>query len=154
MKELSEKEILNKAARYCSVAEHCISEVTDKLKNWGADTDITGRIIDYLIKEKYIDEERYCRSFIKEKFRYNKWGRLKIANALWQKSVSSEAIRLGMEEIEEEEYSDILKRILVTRKSSIKAKDKYELKIKLMRFGISRGFENELVKQIIDHILK
>ncbi len=157
MKELTDKEALQKAARYCSTAEHCISEVSDKLKSWGISDDSSQKIIEYLIKEKFIDETRYCESFIHDKIRYNKWGRLKIEQALWQKRISSDIIKSSLNKIsteETEEYDHILVDIINTRKKTIKATDNYQLKNKLIRFGISRGFEMEKVISVVDKIIK
>ncbi len=73
---------LKKAAALCSRAEYCESQIEEKLRRWGADEEETARIIAKLIDEKYIDNERYCRAFVNDKFRYAHWGRMKIRQAL------------------------------------------------------------------------
>lgn len=150
MKELSEKEALYKVAAYCSSSEHCLSEVADKLDNWGVSPVVKESILQYLLKEKYIDENRYCRCFVSDKFRYNKWGKNKIAQALWQKKISKDVFNVWLNEIDEQEYIDVLKELIAAKKKSIKAKSDYELNGKLIRFALGRGFEMEMIKRCIN----
>ena len=104
----------------------------------------------YLLKEKYIDENRYCRCFVSDKFRYNKWGKNKIAQALWQKKISKDVFDVWLNEIDEQEYIDVLKELIAAKKKSIKAKSSYELNGKLIRFALGRGFEMEMIKRCIN----
>lgn len=150
MKELTEKEALNKAAAYCAASEHCISEVTDKLEQWGAEPDVRKRIIQRLLDEKYIDERRYAQCFINDKLRYNKWGRNKISQALWQKRLSPDSYAACLDAIDEDEYMRILRDLLSVRKKSVKARNDYELNGKLMRFALGRGFEMDVVRRCIN----
>ena len=149
MKELSQQEAFSKAAAYCSAAEHCKSEVIRKLSAWGADEKDVPSILRHLEKEKYINEERYCRCFIKDKL-LNKWGRTKIACALAAKgippAIASECLS---EEIEPQEYEQMLIALLESKKRSIKARNAYEMKQKLARFAASRGFEPGIIYQCI-----
>ena len=146
MKELSEEEALYKAAAYCSMAEHCLSEVSEKLENWGVPTEGRTRILKKLETEKYINEERYCRFFIHDKFTYNKWGRNKIAQALRQKKIDSEKSAPLLESlIHAEEYQETLRSLLEAKRKTVKARNEYELKGKLIRFALGRGYEmNEI----------
>ena len=73
-KECSENEVRNKAEAYCSSVERCVSEVEAKLEQWGADNGIKERVIEHLIKEKYIDQQRYCAAFVRDKYRFNQVG--------------------------------------------------------------------------------
>lgn len=150
MKELSEKEALYKAAAYCSASEHCRSDVAEKLEKWGVETEAGKRIIEYLVKEKYIDEERYCRFFVNDKLRYNRWGRNKISQALRQKRISQETITSSLGHIDESEYRAILRELLDRKRKNTKAKSDYELNGKLIRFALGRGFEMEEMRQCID----
>ena len=102
-KECSESEARNKAEAYCSSVERCVSEVEAKLEQWGADHEIKDRVIEHLIKEKYIDQRRYCAAFVRDKYRFNQWGRMKIVQALRLKKIPADVISLGLEEIDESE---------------------------------------------------
>ena len=144
-KELSENELRYKAEAYCSLTEHCISEVQDKLEGWGAAPEAAGRIIAHLLEEKYIDEQRFCKAFVRDKYRFNGWGRNKIVQALRLKHLPGEVIALGLEEIDEEEYRSILAGLIAQKNRSVKARNDYERNGKLVRFAISRGFEMEVI---------
>ncbi|NDV66390.1 regulatory protein RecX [Bacteroides sp. 224] len=148
MKEITEKEAFSRMASYCSMAEHCCSEVIEKLKKWELATEQVECIIKALQAEKYIDEERYCRSFINDKIRFSKWGKRKIAMALYQKRIPDAIIQKHLNEVDEEEYLSILKQLLEAKKKSIKAKDEYEFRGKLFRFAMGRGFDVEDVEKV------
>ena len=132
----------DKAAFFCSRSEHCSSEVLEKLKLWGLQEEEAIPVIEKLTKEKYIDDERFARAYVKDKFRFNHWGKQKIAFMLRAKNISPEIQELAFEEIQEEKYSDELQRLLTDKERSIKAKDKYDKRNKLMRFALGRGFES------------
>lgn len=141
MKEITEKEALNKAAAYCSSAERCQSEIESKLANWGVDDSLKEIIIDKLRKEKYFNENRYCLSFINDKLRFNKWGKLKIGQALRQKGIASSLIKETLEQTDPTVYNEILVSLINSKRKITKATNKYELNGKLIRFALSRGFE-------------
>lgn len=149
MKELSEAEALCKAEAYCVGSEHCTFEVSEKLKQWGVEPDTRQRILKRLTDEKYIDEARFSVFFVNDKFRYNKWGRTKIAQALWQKRIPQDVYNSYLEAIDEDEYLNVLRSLLSARKKSIKARNEYELKGKLIRFALGRGFEMNVIQHCI-----
>jgi len=131
-----------KAAFLCSRSEHCSSDIQDKLKNWGFSSEDALLVIAKLVEEKYIDDERFARAYVKAKFRFNHWGKQKIAFMLRSKNISSEIMELAFEEIEDRSYTDELLKILADKEKSIKAKDQYDKRNKLMRFAMGRGFES------------
>ena len=92
-KEITEQEAYLQLAALCAQAEHCQQEMRDKLKRWGIDESAQERIIQRLINEHYIDDERYTRAFVKDKIRYNKWGRRKVQQGLWLKHIDPEILR-------------------------------------------------------------
>jgi regulatory protein len=151
---MSDKErynvFLKKAMAYCAGKESCLSDVTQKLKSWGAEDSETEKILKQLVKEKFIDEERYASAFVKDKFRYNKWGRVKIGAALRQKNIPSDLISRAFESIDETAYLEALKTIISGHRRTIKAKNQYELKGKLLRYGLSKGFESHLLYDILN----
>ena len=122
----------------------------DKMKRWEIDETVQNRIIARLVKERYIDDERYARAFVKDKIRYNKWGRRKVQQALWQKRIDDDIQRRVLDEIEEKEYLDVLRPLLKQKRKTIKAQSDYELNQKLMRFALSRGFSFDIIRQCID----
>ncbi|WP_321333624.1 regulatory protein RecX [uncultured Bacteroides sp.] len=150
MNTLTEQEALSRLAFYCSTAEHCRSEINDKLHKWGIESDAIERILNRLETEKYIDDERYCRSFVNDKFHFAKWGKMKISQALYQKKIPSTMISEYLCNIDEEQYLITLRHLLNTKSKNIRAKNSYDLKAKLIRFGISRGFEMKDIRRCID----
>jgi regulatory protein len=142
-------EALHKSAAYCSSSEHCISELKEKLDKWEVEPSDQTKIINYLIQEKYIDEVRYAMAFVKDKFRYNKWGKIKIAMALRMKKIASETIADAMYAIDEEEYNQMIIRLIKEKERSIKYSSQYERQAKLLRYMSSKGFETETIVRLI-----
>ena len=140
-KEMSENEARYKAEAYCSMAEHCRAEVMEKLYQWGASPMWMDGILNHLEQEGYIDQVRYAKAFVRDKYRFNQWGRVKIAQSLRQKHLDSSDIVVAMEEIDEEEYFTVLEHLLTKKLPGIKAKNTYERNGKLIRFAASRGYE-------------
>ena len=149
-KEMTEQEAYLQLAALCAQAEHCQQEMRDKMKRREIDETVQNRIIARLVKERYIDDERYARAFVKDKIRYNKWGRRKVQQALWQKRIDDDIQRRVLDEIEEKEYLDVLRPLLKQKRKTIKAQSDYELNQKLMRFALSRGFTFDIIRQCID----
>jgi len=132
----------DKAALLCSKSEKCTSEIQDKLKLWGLSAEESESVIKKLITEKYIDDERFARAYAKDKFRFNRWGKQKIEYMLRTKHINQETVKLALEEITDEGYSDELLKLIADKEKSIKAKDQYDKRNKLMRFAMGRGFES------------
>jgi regulatory protein len=104
-------------------------------------SDAYDAIVSHLIKEKYIDQHRFAVAFVRDKYRFNQWGRIKIAQALRMKHVASDAISEALDEIDEEEYEDILTSLLQKKSRSVKANSEYERNGKLIRFAASHGYD-------------
>ena len=149
-KEMTEQEAYLQLAALCAQAEHCEQEMRDKMRRWELDETVQNRIINRLIKERYVDDERYARAFVKDKIRYNKWGRRKVQQALWQKRIDADIQQRVLDEIEEKEYLDILRPLLKQKRKSIKAESDYELNQKLIRFALGRGFGFDIIRQCLN----
>ena len=149
-KDMTEQEAYLQLAALCAQAEHCQQEMRDKMRRWELDETVQNRIIDRLIKERYIDDERYARAFVKDKIRYNKWGRRKVQQALWQKHIDADIQQQVLDEIDEKEYLDILRPLLKQKRKSIKAESDYELNQKLVRFALGRGFDFDIIRQCLN----
>lgn len=142
--------LLNKAAIYASRCEHCEGEVREKLSNWGATQEEIDEIITYLIEERYIDNQRYANSYVKDKFRFNHWGKYKISVMLRSKQIDNSLIENALEQIDDEEYTEKLQNILRDKLRSLKYSSEYEKKGKLFKFAQSRGFESSAISKVID----
>ena len=149
-KEKTEQEAYLQLAAMCAQAEHCEQEMRDKMKRWGIEPDGQDRVVARLVKERYVDNERYARAFVKDKIRYNKWGRRKVMQALWMKRIDDDIQRSVLDEIDDKEYIDVLVPLLKQKRKTIKAKSDYELNQKLVRFALSRGFDFSIIRQCMD----
>lgn len=141
MKQLSEPEMLHRAAAYCSAAERCIQDVEKKIKVAGLTGEESDRIIARLLKERFIDESRFARYFVNDKLRFNKWGRIKISYELQRKGIPADIRAEALAGIDEQEYQDILFSLLKSKKKTTRGKDERDVYTKLLRFAAGRGFE-------------
>jgi regulatory protein len=151
-KEYSLEELLHKAASYCSISEHCVFEVEEKLNAWGVSSENKQKIIDRLISEDFINEKRYCNYFVKDKFRFNKWGKIKISFALKGKGLDNSLISEALNKIDDGEYEEMLASILKTKLVGLKYEYEYEKQGKLFRFAQSRGFESNVIERVLRNI--
>lgn len=147
---MNEQEAYLQLAALCAQAEHCEQEMRDKMKRWELDEMVQNRVINRLTEERYIDNERYARAFVKDKIRYNKWGRRKVQQALWMKRIDTDIQQRVLDEIDEKEYLDVLRPLLKQKRKSIKAGNDYELNQKLVRFALSRGFTFDIIRQCLN----
>ena len=136
----------SKAAAYCSLAEHCQHEVREKMKAWEVPEEMVDNIIDHLKEEQFIDEERYCRAFVDDKLKHNKWGCIKIRYELLRKRIPGALVHEVLSNVDEEQYLAMAKSLMEKKRKEIKAKDDYERRNKLYRFMAGRGFELEIIE--------
>lgn len=144
------KSALKRAMGLCARREICLSDIRQKMEAWGVEDNDKQKIISRLTGEKYIDEHRYAIAFVKDKFRYNKWGKVKIISALKLKNISGENIREAIDSIDEEVYLEVLKNIISNYRKNLKAKNLYDLKGKVFRHCISKGFESSLIYELLN----
>ena len=146
------KTVLNKAMAECSRREFCSEDIRNKLALWGVEINDAEKIIGVLISEKFIDESRYASAFVRDKFKYNKWGKVKIAAHLRAKKLPSDVIKSSLDSIEDEQYKKSLRELIESHRRSVKAKNQYDLKAKLLRYGLSKGFESNLLYDILNDL--
>ena len=149
-KEMTEQEAYLQLAALCAQTEHCQQEMRDKMKRWGLDDEVQQRVTERLVKERYVDDERYARAYVKDKVRYQKWGRRKIQQGLWQKRIDDDIQQRALDDIDDEEYLSVLRPLLKQKRKSTKADSDYELNQKLVRFALGRGFTFDIIRQCLD----
>lgn len=143
-------EALSKTMKLCSGKEYAISEIQQKLTDWGITDEDSQQILDRLQEEKFLDENRMARFYANDKLKFNRWGKVKIKYMLQQKGVSREAIQAALEEIPQELYRTLLAEELQKKRKSIKDTDPYIIKAKLFQFATGRGFESDVIYKLIN----
>lgn len=152
-KSLTKEQALQKLKHYCGYQEHCHSEVREKLFQLGVRRSDHDEIISKLIEENYLNEERFAVAFARGKFRMNQWGRVKIKAALKQKKISDYCINKGLKQINENDYLQLLKRLTEKRYASLKNEQYLVRKKKTIDYLLQRGFEWELVKNVLEEAM-
>ena len=143
------KDALRKAASFCVYQERTQQEVRERLTDWGITGDDAEAVIAELIEQNYLNEERFARAFAGGKFRVKNWGKRKIRQHLQQRGISGYNLEQAMHEIEPDDYRQALAEILEKKRSSIKDDNPLIVKQKLARFALSKGYEAELVWQML-----
>lgn len=151
---MNAKKALNATAALCSKKEHATADIRRKLENWGISAEDQEKIIDFLRKNKFLDDSRFARFYARDKFRFNKWGKQKIAASLRQKQIDSNIIAEALNQLETSDYSDTCLHLLQQKLKQSKETDPIKQKAKLIRFGIGRGFDYETVLQCCDLLKK
>jgi regulatory protein len=149
-KILSPQIAMRKAEEFCVYQERCQSEVRSRLYDWGLWQKDVESIIAELISSGFINEERFAKSYAGGKFRIKKWGRKKIILALKQKNISEYCIKIAINEIDPKEYAKTLQEIITKKIKETKEKTPLRLRAKLAAYAISRGFESELVWDLLN----
>lgn len=153
-KEVSVKEAIERLERSCSSREMCVSQVESKLYQWGIDASERAAIVESLVGNRYLDDRRFAIAFARDKSRFDKWGPQKIKMHLQAKRIDSDYVAEAMLEVEQSEIPASLVRELERKAETVKAKNTYELKNKLVAFGLRKGFGYDLISKEVDRIIK
>jgi len=153
MTDAESRIVREKAMQYCCRREYCRKEIFEKAVSWGCTSAKANELVDYLVEHKFVDERRYTEAFVKDKLRFNKWGRIKISYMLHLQNIDRNMIMSVFSEIDEIEYNKILTEELQKKMKSLRG-NQYEIKAKLFRFASSRGFESDIVNRVIYSMLE
>jgi regulatory protein len=146
------KELTERMARYCAAQERCIYDVTLKMQELKAPAEIGREVIEYLQANRYIDEERYAREFARGKFRVNRWGRIRIGYELKGRRIPGAAIARALQEIDEQEYDNVLRSLIVKKQREIKSGKNLNIREKIITFVRGKGFEPEIAIRILNEL--
>ena len=144
-KQLTLDQARQKALRYCAYQERSHQEVKNKLFELGIQSSVVDELLAYLITEGFLNEERFAKVFAGGKFRIKKWGRIKITRALENKGLTKNCIRIGLKEIDEANYHQVLEELLKSKISSIRESNAFVARDKVSKYAIQHGYEPELV---------
>ncbi|MCU0382797.1 MAG: RecX family transcriptional regulator [Cyclobacteriaceae bacterium] len=142
-----------KLYRYCAYQERCHQEVKIKLEEFKVDPDTAEEIIGHLIKEGFLNEERFARSFASGKFRLKSWGKLKIVRELEQRNVSANCIKEGLKEITEFDYQETISALILKKANLAEEDNIFVMRDKIARYAIAKGFEPDLVWQQVKQLI-
>jgi regulatory protein len=154
MKMMDSNKHLAWAERLCSSREYCAYDVRIKLITRGAEPEETEQIIAALIRRNFLNEERYIRAFVHDKSRLQGWGSKKIQYTLRAKQLPDALIHRALAAIDQNAQKETLRRLLEAKRRSIKATSEADLRAKLIRFALSRGFAYEAIVSATTHLLK
>ena len=152
--EQNVQQAYSKMAQLCSRSEQCSADIRKKILAYEIVDEIVDEIIEKLIEEKYIDNERFVKAYVNDKFKFNKWGRIKIRHYLRQKGLSDATIQKGMDKIDEEKYKKVLVKTMKDKAKTIKKKDKFTKMGQIIRYTQGRGFEPELIHRYMNEVLE
>ena len=149
---LTYREALLKATEICSRSEKCGLDIELKCREWQLSSEDTCRLVDYLLQDKFIDPQRYANSFVNDKFKFNKWGKIKLAYSLRMKQVEERFIRMALDNLPDQAYRAVLLDLLSAKAKSLGAEEAYTRKGKLLAFAQGRGFEVDLAVKLLERI--
>ena len=149
-KPITEQEALQKLSALCAHAEHSSGEMLEKMRRWQLPDDARERVLDRLIDEQFVDDERFARLFVREKIRFDHWGRRKIEQALYKKGVASDISQRVLDAVPADDYIEILRQLIAAKRRTLKADSDYELNGKLIRFAMGRGFDMDIIRKCVD----
>lgn len=153
-KTVTYEKAFERAANICGKAEHCSSEMLDKLRGWGVTTDAAKKIIDKLRDLRYIDDRRFAIAYASDKMRFSYWGKRKIAYMLTCKRIPSDIITDALGEIADDEYIEIIKKSLKQKSAGLDLPLSLKDKNTLYRFAVSRGYEGQIAVKVIKELEK
>jgi len=151
-KALTSDQVLDKMAKYCAYQERCVKDVKEKLKSFELVQEEKNKILNFLIDNRFVDEERFTKSFVRGKINQSGWGLNKIRFHLMQKGIAKETIDEALQSTDEETYRQRLIAILRQKSKSIKAENDFEKKRKLAAYAMQKGFEQALVWEVLKEL--
>ena len=140
---------LKKMIHYCDYQDRCKKEIYIKLNTFELDDNDRDFITEFLKDEGFINDERYCRSFVKGKLNLKKWGVNKIKISLISKGIDREIIDSVVSEIDQDSYKEELIKLLENKK--INESDPYKRKAKLIRYAVSKGYSLSMVMEVLNN---
>lgn len=149
---LTPDQVLDKMAKYCAYQERCVKDVKDKLKTFDLPQAEKDKILDYLLDNRFVNDERFAKSFVRGKVNQSGWGLNKIRFHLVQKGITKELIDEALEQTDEEVYRQRLIDILRTKAKTVKAENDFEKKRKLAAYAMQKGFEGSLVWEVLKEL--
>jgi len=147
---LDKRSALVKAESYCAYQERSQQEVRNKLYDWGLWKDDVENVISELIQNNFLNEERFANAYVSGKFNIKKWGKIKIKQGLKLKKVPDKMIMKALNTIDYDEYLKVILAAAEKKAAVLTEKDKYKRKYKLMTYLLGKGFESNLISEVLN----
>lgn len=147
-------EAVKKVENYCAYQDRCHKEVISKLKEMGMIPMAIDKIVGQLIEDRFLNEERFAKSFARGKFKIKKWGRNRIVNELKQRDISKYNITNALKEIDPNDYSTTLDALAKKRLQQLNETNLQKRKKKLADYLLYRGWESHLVYEKLQELIK
>ena len=151
-KPLTPDQVLDKMAKYCAYQERCVKDVRDKLRTFDIPQEAKDKILEYLLENRFVNDERFANSFVRGKINQSGWGVNKIRFHLIQKGIDKELIDEVLGQTDEEFYRQRLVDVLKTKAKTVKADSDFEKKRKLAAYAMQKGFEAALVWEVLKEL--
>lgn len=147
---ITPSQALNRLESLCARSEQCESELLTKLSRWGISADMAEKILTRLRADRYVDNGRFARAFVRDKYLFQHWGRQKIRAALRLKRIPDSLIDAAIsEEIDEETYRRNALELIRAKIRTMKEPQSYDNRMRLLRFAYGRGFESALIIKLL-----
>ena len=147
------EEATKKLESYCAYQDRCHKEVISKLREMGMIQVAIDEILGHLIKENFLNEERFARSFARGKFNIKKWGKNRIVNELKQRDITKYNINLALKELDETDYLETLEQLAKKRLGQLTETNIFKKRKKLADYLLYRGWESPLVYEITKRLV-
>ncbi len=150
--QATEAAAYSRLSALCASSERCSGEIMGKLGKMPLSDEARQRVMQRLLDGGFIDDERFCRSFVRDKIHLNKWGRRKVEQALEAKGVDRRVYAPVLDGVDDREYLDVLVPLVKARMKGMRAMSGYEMRGRLMRFAAGRGFTMDLIRKCLDEV--
>lgn len=145
----TEEEAYARLTALCARGELCLYDVERKMTRWGMEGEAVEHVSARLVEERYVDEARFARAFVRDKFRYNRWGKMRIVRELQLRRIDRSTIDEALEEMDDKDVLHILRDLVAKKRPSVKGRNEYEIRGKLTRFALGRGFAMDDVLKVV-----
>lgn len=148
-KSFTVQEIQEKLASYCAYQDRCQWEVENKLREFNLIPEARDQILIYLIQNKFLNEERFAKSFARGKFYQKNWGKNKIKMELKKRWIPSNLIEIGLKEIDSNDYFETAEKLYQKKVESLQSeRESFKKKAKIRNYLLQKGFESEIIADL------
>lgn len=151
---VSPERALERLEDLCARAETSSGEARAKLRTWGVPSTEAEKILTSLIQRRYIDDARFAGAYVRDKYRYSRWGRRKIALSLRAKGIDDDTIAGALDTIDPDEYAAALRSVIMAKIRVAGIPQDYDARMRLLRAAVARGYEYDLAKKVLQTLTR